>query len=134
MEGGRGPEIDRIKTRIKETLHNRRTSEGRRILSYESDQEIIFEEDRPWKISYLDTEVAKNGERNPSQWTVRLNASLDQVMQGLARPATLLQPQLLMDECFDDTDEICALHQLAAKTDIDYGTLFEEFQKLHWEF
>ncbi len=55
-------------------------------------------------------------------------------MQGLARPATLLKPELLMEECFDETDEICAIHQLSAKTGIDYETLFEEFQKLHWEF
>ena len=39
-----------------------------------------------------------------------------------------------MEECFEKSDEICALHQLSAKTGIDYGTLFEEFQKLHWEF
>ena len=39
-----------------------------------------------------------------------------------------------LQECFDETDEICALHQLSAKTGIDYGTLFEEFQTLHWEF
>ena len=63
-----------------------------------------------------------------------MNASLDQVMQGRARPAQLLKSELLMDECFSETDEICALRQLSAKTGIDYGTLFEEFQKLHWEF
>ena len=40
-----------------------------------------------------------------------------------------------MEECFHELDgEICALHQLSAKTGIDYGTLFDEFQKLHWEF
>ena len=39
-----------------------------------------------------------------------------------------------MDECFDETDEICAIHQLSAKTGIDYGTLFEDFQELHLKF
>ena len=37
----------------------------------------------------------------------RMNASLDQVIQGLARPAQLLRSELLMEECFDETDEIC---------------------------
>ena len=55
-----------------------------------------------------------------------MNASLDQVMQsGRPRPAQLLRSELLMEECFDETLEICALHQLCAKTQIDYGTLFD---------
>ena len=65
-----------------------------------------------------------------------MNASLDQVMQSpLPRPAQLLRSGLLMQECFHELHtEICALYQLSAKTGIDYGTLFDEFQKLHWEF
>ena len=103
MQAGRAAEIDNIKNLIKNTLQNRQTADGYRILSYESDQEILYEENRPWKISYLDTDVTRPAnERNPSRWTVRLNASLDQVMQGLARPATLLRSDLLMDECFDE--------------------------------
>ena len=135
----RAAEIEALKTSIKDTLQqslqNRRTEDGELILSYESDQEILFEAARPWKISYLDTDVTRNGQRDPSKWTVRMEASLDQVMRSSRpRPAQLLRSELLMDECFDETDEICALHQLSAKTGIDYGTLFEEFQRLHWEF
>ena len=85
------------------------------------------------EISYLDTDVTRGGERNPSKWTVRANASLDQVMQGRARPAQLLKSELWLEECFHETVEICALHQLSAKTGIDYGTLCDEFKKLHWD-
>ena len=50
------------------------------------------------EISYLDTDVTRSGERNPSKWTVRMNASLDQVMQGKPRPAQLLHSELIMEE------------------------------------
>ena len=133
----RAAEIEALKTRIKnelqQTTQNRRTAEGELILSYESDQEILFEQGRPWKISYLDTTVTRDNQRDPSKWTVRMAASLNQVMRASRpRPAQLLRSELLMEECFHETDEICALHQLSAKTGIDYGTLFDEFQKLHW--
>ena len=81
------------------------------------------------EIAYLDTAVTRNGERNPSKWTVRMNASLGRVQSNHPRPAQLLWSELLMEECFDETDEICALHQLSVKTQINYGTLRDEFQK-----
>ena len=98
LQAGRAAEIDNIKTLIEDSLQNRQTADGFRILSYESDQEILLEPQRPWKISYLDTDVTKpDGERNPSKWTVRLNASLDQVMRATRpRPAQLLRSELLM--------------------------------------
>jgi hypothetical protein len=37
----------RIKATLRQTMENRRTTDGRLILSYESDQEILFEEGRP---------------------------------------------------------------------------------------
>ena len=49
----------RIKDTLRQTMDNRRTTDGRLILSYESDQEILLEEGRGWKISYLDTDVTK---------------------------------------------------------------------------
>ena len=52
-----------------------------------------------------------------------MEASLDQAMRtSRPRPAQLLRSELLMEECFHETEEICALHQLSAKTCIDYGT------------
>ena len=66
---------------------------------------------------------------------MRMEAALAQVMRSSRpRPAQLLRSELLMEECFHETDESCTLHQLSAKTQIDYGTLFDAFQKLHWEF
>ncbi|HIF06359.1 MAG TPA: hypothetical protein EYQ64_05235, partial [Gemmatimonadetes bacterium] len=65
------------------------------------DQEIILEEGRPWKVSWMDTQVDRVG-RNPLQWTARLNASLDQVMQGRPRPAQLRRSELLMDEALEE--------------------------------
>ena len=99
LEGAaKAAEISALQQRIRDTLQqsmeNRRTADGRLILSYESDQEILLEAGREWKISYLDTDVVKHGARNPSRWTVRMNASLDQVMQGRARPAQLLRSEL----------------------------------------
>ena len=60
MEAGRGAEVARIKTAIEDTLQNRQTAAGHRILSYESDPEILFEATRPWKIS-LQSPHAKQG-------------------------------------------------------------------------
>ncbi len=87
------------------------------------------------EIRYLETDVIKHGARDPTRWTVRMNASLDLVMQSpLPRPAQLLRGELLMEECVHELHtEICALYQLSAKTGIDYGPPFDEFQKLHWE-
>ena len=68
MAAGRAAEINNIKTLIENTLQNRQTADGYRILSYEPDQEILLEPQRPWKISYLDTEVTRpDGVANPSR-------------------------------------------------------------------
>ena len=72
LEGGaKTAEIAALKRNIQDTLQqsmeNRRTADGRLILSFESDQEILLEAGREWKISYLDTEVTRNGEQNPSK-------------------------------------------------------------------
>ena len=94
-------QIAEVKAKIRaeiEKKSNRRTADDRLILSFESDQEILFEQGREWKISFLDTNVDRAGERNPSKWTVRMNASLDQVMQGIPRPAQLLHSELIMKE------------------------------------
>ncbi len=56
MGAGRAAEIDSLKTAIQNTLGNRRTADEHLILTYESDQEILYDGDaRPWKFSYLDT-------------------------------------------------------------------------------
>ena len=57
LQAGRLAEINNVKTLIENTLQNRQTADGYRILSYERDQEILLESQRPWKISYLDTEL-----------------------------------------------------------------------------
>ena len=95
MAAGRGAEIASLKRDIENTLGNQR-EDGQLVLAFESDQLILYDPARDWKISYLDTRVTPQG-ANPSTWNVQFNASLDQVMQGLTRPATLLKSELWMN-------------------------------------
>ena len=126
LEGpARERQIAEVKAKIRAEIEKksiRRTADDRLILSFESDQEILFEQGREWKISFLDTNVDRAGERNPSRWTVRMNASLDQVLQGIPRPAQLLHSELIMKKALEETDEICALHQPVSYTHLTLPT------------